>query len=220
MPNEFPMNDPRNIWQKQPTEAFKMSADQLRHKAEKRKRTARFSVLYSIVISVILFVILARELATVPEWFSPLVLGPLSLWSIRIGLGLLCLWSIYFPYWAFRRIWPGRLTPDATLNTTVQSYRSELERQRDYGRNTWVRGGLAFAFFGMAMVMVPMVMVRVPVLIKATPVTGPRLLLDVAPFLLLAMAWAVMFYMRNRSRQKLQQEIEQLHAFERENPAS
>ena len=30
MPSEFPMNDPRNVWQNQPTEAFKMSADQLR----------------------------------------------------------------------------------------------------------------------------------------------------------------------------------------------
>ena len=94
MPSEFPMNDPQNVWQSQPTEAFKMSADQLRRKAEKRHRRTRFVVLLSTVLSVISFVILARELATVDEPFSPLVLGPLSLWSVRIGIGVLCLWCI------------------------------------------------------------------------------------------------------------------------------
>ena len=75
MPNEFPMNDPQNIWQKQPTEAFKMSADQLRLKAEKRQRRGRFLVLFSVVISIIMFVVLARELATFPGGFR------LSYWA-------------------------------------------------------------------------------------------------------------------------------------------
>ncbi len=52
-------------------------------------------VLLSTVLSVISFVILARELATVHEPFSPVVLDPLSLWSVRIGVGVLCLWCIY-----------------------------------------------------------------------------------------------------------------------------
>ncbi len=215
MPSEFPMNDPQNIWQTQPTEAFKMSADQLRHKAEKRQRRARFLVLSSIVIGVIMFVFLAQNLATVPESFSPVVLGPLSLWSIRIGFGVLCLCCIYVPYRAYKLLWPGRLASDATLNTTVQSYRSELERWRNSGRNT--KGLLTLFFLGMVMVTVPMLMVRVPAPIKATPMTGPQLLLNVAPFLLLAMLWAVMLYITKRSRLKLRQEIEQLRVFEREN---
>jgi hypothetical protein len=215
MPSEFPMNDPQNIWQNQPTEAFKMSADQLRHKAEKRRRRAHFLVLSSIVIGVIMFVFLARQLATVPESFSPVVLGPLSLWSSRIGFGVLCLCCIYVPYRGYKRLWPGRLSPDATLNTTVQSYRSELEKWRNSGRNT--KGVLVFFFLGMAMVTVPMLMVKVPTHIKATPMTGPGLLLNVAPFLLLAMGWVIMLRMMNRSRLKLRQEIEQLRVFEREN---
>ncbi len=217
MPSEFPMNEPQNIWQNQPTEAFKMSADQLRQKAEKRQRKGRFLVLFSVVISIIMFVVLARELATFPRWFSPVVLGPLSLWSIRIGFGMLCLWCIYVPHRAYKRIWPGSVAPDATLNTTVRSYRSELEKQRDSGRN--IKGALAFLFLGMAMVIVPTVMVKVPVPMKATPLNGPSLLLNVAPFLLLATAWVIMLRMMNRSRRKLKQEIEQLRAFERENLA-
>src|SRR5580704_9936294 len=102
MPSEFPMNDPQNIWQNQPTEAFKMSADQLRDKAEKRRSRARFLVLCSIVISVIMLAIFAPEIVTAPESFSPVVLGPLSLWSIRIGFGVLCLCCIYVPYRAYK----------------------------------------------------------------------------------------------------------------------
>ncbi len=215
MPNEFPMNDPQNIWQKQPTEAFKMSADQLRLKAEKRQRRGRFSVLFSTVMSAIMFVIFAWELAR----FSPLMPGPLSLWSMRVGFSVLCLWCINVPYQAYKRLWPGRLAPDATLDTTLQSYRSELEKQRDFGRNTMARRVLAFFFLGIAMFIVPMLMVKVPVVINPTPMTGPRLLLNVAPFLLLATAWVIMLRMMNRSRRKLKQEIEQLRAFERENLA-
>ena len=215
MPNEFPMNDPQNIWQKQPTEAFKMSADQLRLKAEKRQRRGRFSVLFSTVMSAIMFVIFAWELAR----FSPLMAGPLSLWSMRVGFGVLCLWCIDVLYQAYKRLWPGRLAPDATLDTTLQSYRSELEKQRDFGRNTMARRVLVFFSLGMAMFIVPMLMVKVPVVINPTPMTGPRLLLNVAPFLLLATAWVIMLRMMNRSRRKLKQEIEQLRAFERENLA-
>ncbi len=213
MPDKFTMNDPQNVWQNQPTEAFKMSADQLRDKTEKRQRRARFSVLFSIVLSVIFFVVFPRLFAT----FSPLMPGPLSLWSFRIGFGVLCLWCIDVPYQAYKWLWPGRLAPDATLNTTVQCYRSELEKQRDYGRiTTRAKRVLAFFFLGMAMFMVPMLMVKVPAPIKATPITGPLLLLNVAPFLLLAITWVVMLRMMKRSRQKLLQEIEQLRAFERE----
>ncbi len=59
MPSEFPMNDPQNIWQNQPTEAFKMSADQLRHKAQQRERKSRFEAVYSTIIGLTLFVFFA-----------------------------------------------------------------------------------------------------------------------------------------------------------------
>lgn len=38
MPDKSTMNDPQTMWQNQPTEAFKMSIDQLRAKAQKRQR--------------------------------------------------------------------------------------------------------------------------------------------------------------------------------------
>ena len=197
MPSEFPMNDPRNIWQNQPTEPFKMSADELRRKAQQRQRKARFEAIYSIIVGLILFVFFARVFVQ-PHEVVP-----------RMGVGLLSFWGIYYAYQAYKWIWPGRLTPDATLNTTLQSYRSELEKRRDYGRHVWRRAGLTFGVLGVAMVIVP-------ALIKS--LDTPRLLLDLLPFFVLLAIWlAVFLRLRKRNRGKLQQEIDELRVFEREN---
>ena len=197
MPSEFPMNDPRNIWQNQPTEPFKMSADELRRKAQQRQRKARFEAIYSIIVGLILFAFFARVFVQ-PHEVVP-----------RMGVGLLSFWGIYYAYQAYKWIWPGRLTPDATLNTTLQSYRSELEKRRDYGRHVWRRAGLTFGVLGVAMVIVP-------ALIKS--LDTPRLLLDLLPFFVLLAIWlAVFLRLRKRNRGKLQQEIEELRVFEREN---
>jgi hypothetical protein len=209
MPNKSTMNDPKSIWQNQPTEAFKMSADQLRLRAQELQRKTRFEVLRGLVIGVVLCIILGREFFTAPqEIVARWGLGPLSFWSIRIGFAVLCLWSLYAPYKEYQWLWPARLASDANLNTTLQVYRSGLEnRLRTRQGFAWRLA--KYAFLGMALVMVP-------VLIKVIALANPRLLLDVVPFVVLAMAWAIMFYMRHRSRQQLQQEIEQLRAFEKE----
>ena len=192
MPSEFPMNDPRNIWKNQPTEPFKMSADELRRKAQQRQRKARFEAIYSIIVGLILFAFFARV------FVQP-----------RMGVGLLSFWGIYYAYQAYKWIWPGRLTPDATFDTTLQSYRSELEQRRDYGQHLWRRAGLTFLVLGVAMVIVP-------ALIKS--LDTPRLLLNTLPFFVILAIWlAVFLRLRKRNRGKLQQEIEELRALEREN---
>jgi len=196
MPAEFPMNDPRNIWKSQTTEAFKMSADELRRKAQQRERKSRFEAAYSIIIGLILFVFFAWAFARAHE------LAP------RIGFGVLSLWGIYFAYQACKRIWQERLAPDATLNTTLQAYIGELEKRRDYAQHIWSRV-LTFCFLGMALVIVP-------ALIKS--LDAPRLLVNFVPFFVLLAIWCAIFFpMRKRNQRKLQQEIEELRVFEREN---
>jgi hypothetical protein len=196
MPSEFPMNDPRNIWKNQPTEAFKMSADGLRRKAQQRERKSRFEGAYSIIIGLILFVFFACIFARVHNEVVP-----------RIGFGVLSLWSIYFAYQRSKWFRHGRLAPDATLNTTLQSYRSELENYRDYLRHVWRK--LLPVFLGMALVIVP-------ALIKS--LDAPRLLVNLVPFFVLLAIWCSIFFpRRKRNQRKLQQEIEELPVFEREN---
>ena len=198
MPSEFPMNDPRNIWTNQTTEPFKMSANELRRKAQQRERKSRFEAAYSIIVGLILFVFFAWVFARAHE------LAP------RIGFGVLSLWGIYYAYQAGTRISQVQLAPDATLGTTLQSYKSELERRRDYAQHIW-RRALTFLFAGMALVVVP-------ALIKSFD--APRLLVNFVPiFLLLAVWCAIFFPMRKRNLLKLQVEIEELRGFEKENRA-
>jgi Na+/melibiose symporter-like transporter len=192
MPSE--LNDPRNAWQNQPTEVFKMSADQLRRKAQQRQSRARFHALVAIVIGLVLCIFFALTLATAHELF------------LRMGFGLLTLWCLYFAYQAYKWTWPSRLEPDATLSTTLESYRSELEKQRDYVRHIWRRAGLTFCFLGMALIIVPE-------LIKS--LGAPRLALNVLPVCVLLAIWTAIFFpLRKRRQRKLQQEIEELRLLE------
>ena len=194
MPSEFPMNDPQNIWQTQPTEAFKMSADQLRHKAQQRERKSRFEAVYSTIIGLALFVFFAwgcaRTHALIP----------------RIGFGVLSLWCAYFANKSCKGILRKRLAPDATLDITARSYRTELEKRHDFGRRVWLT--LTPVFLGMAMVH------RAG---TASVALRPATVVEFgAVFALLGIWLAIFVPKRRRGQQKLQQEIEQLRVFERE----
>jgi len=198
MPNELPGNDPRKIWQDQPTEHIKMSLDDIRRKAQKLHAKARMAAIAWISIGIFLSVSFARSFASAQELLP------------RIGWGVLSLWGLYGAWQAYRWIWPGRLAADATFSTSLDSYRKEIERQRDYGRQIWRRSGLAVAFLGLALVVAPG-------LIKV--VETPRLLPNAAPFFVLLAVWLVSFLLlRKRNQQNLQREIDELKALERENP--
>lgn len=194
MPDNFPMNNPRNIWQNQPTEPFSASLDELRRKAERWRWRARAGVLLSIVIglglSTAFALVFARTHETVP----------------RLGIGVLILWCLYFAYQSYHWTWPGRLPPDPAVNTSLEFYRSELEKRRDYNRHIWRRAGLTFCFLGLALFLAP-------ALIQAFGT--PRLFVKMMPFFVLLAIWIVLFrFMGRRSRRKLQAEIDELRAFE------
>jgi polyferredoxin len=202
MPNEFSMNhsemnDPQNIWKNQTTEAFKMSAEQLRHKAQQRQRKSRFEAAYTAIIGLVLFLYSVWAFVRAHEVVP------------RMGWGLLSLWSIYLAYRSYRWLAQERPAPDAALNPTLQAYRMELEKRRDYARHAWRKAGLTFCFLGMALVVAP-------ALIKY--LDAPGLLLKFGPLFVLLAVWCAIFFPRMKSqRQKLQQEIERLRAFENEN---
>jgi len=194
MPNEFPIEDPRKIWQQQPTEKFKMSTEEIRNLAQEHRTKARLRAVFSIAIGVVLGALFARSLVTSNELVS------------RIGFGLLCAYCIYFIYQAYRWTWPPHLGPDATASASLHYYRSELERSRDYGQHIWRRAGLTFLFLSMAVVLAPG-------LIGA--LKAPRLLWNFAPVVVLLIIWLVLFLRgRKRQRAKLQQKIDELRGLE------
>jgi hypothetical protein len=197
--SDLQMNDPQNIWRNQTTEAFKMSADQLRSKAQQRQSKARLEAIYSILAGLVLFAFFARTVTQVHDVVP------------RIGFAVLSLWGIYFACQAYKWIWARRSELDATVNTTLQAYRSELEKRRDYVRHIWQRAGLTFCSLGA-------VMVVTPALLKWQD--APRMLANWAPVYILLAVWlAVFFPMRRRRQQKLNQEIDELRGFEREGRA-
>ena len=194
MPSEFPFQDPRNLWQNQPTEGFKMSASEVRFRAEQLQEKARLGALVWMTMGPALSILFAFSFARSHEMLP------------RLGWGVLSLWAIYGAYHAYRWIWPGRLPADASTGTTVEYYRIELERRRDYGEHIWSRSGFVFAFLGLALLVAHWT--RLSQLPNATP------------FLTLLGVWVVaFFYMRKRGGRMLQREIDQLAAFERENKA-
>jgi uncharacterized membrane protein YfcA len=98
------------------------------------------------------------------------------------------------------------LAADAAVGTSLDFYRKELERRRDYGRHIWYRSGLWLSFVGLAFVVLP-------ALIAA--LKTPRLLLNAIPFFVLLAAWIVAFiHIRKREQQNLQSEIDELNALQ------
>jgi Flp pilus assembly protein TadB len=191
MPPEIP-DDPRRLWQKQPTEEFRMSENELRRRTESRRERARQRALLSMVFGLVLAVLFGFAAARPAP--------PVT----RAGWILVSLWSLYFAYHVRRWQWPrDPVPPDASL----QYYRRELEQRMDYSRHLWVRTALPVCFLGLALVLVP-------------PLAGvlkrPGILLNAAPVLVLLAVWAVLFRRQRRmDRQRLQRELAEIEALER-----
>ncbi len=196
MPSDFPMKDPQEIWQNQPTEPLKMSATDLRRKALERQSKARFEALSTIVIGIVLCVFFAWSFARAHNMLA------------RMGWGLLSLCGIYAAYQAYQWIWPRKLQEEAPIGTCVAFYRRELERRRDYNRRWW-RSGLPF------FLLLGMVMAGLGTGARNAP---PHPLLNAVPFFLVLAIWVVafLFIRKKLGSENLQREIEELRAFERE----
>ena len=120
MPND--PNDIRTVWQSQTKEPTHVSLELIRYKAQQLESLIRRQVVgvYVVVLGIVaacLFIF----------WRVDQVF-------IRMGAAVLVLWAVSLAYQARKGVWPGRLSPDATLKASLESYRQELERQRFYVR--------------------------------------------------------------------------------------
>ena len=208
MPSEFPKHDLQQVWQNQPTEVFKMSSEKLRRKAQQHERKARLVVLFSAAIAIVLFLWFGWGFLSFQK-FQTFGLGPLGTWITRLGFGVLSLWSLYSGYRTYKVLWPSSAASDADLKITLQSYKQQLEKRRDYSQNIWLRSGLIFCFLGIAMVVMP-VLVR--------DIVSPlRMLANLGPIFALLILWLAIFIpQRKRRLRRLQAEIDQMRAFENE----
>jgi len=176
-----------------------MSTEVLRDKANRLYAKSRFLALFGVSIGLILGALFAGAAIKTHD------LVP------RLGWGVLSLWVLYSAYQAYQLNWPKPLPAGAPIGTSLSFYRTELEKQRDHLRHVWLKSGLPFCFLGLAMVVGPG-------LIAAFQT--PRLLVNVVPFLVLLLVWFVAFLnIRKRQQRAIQQDIDELRAYERGNPA-
>jgi hypothetical protein len=172
-----------------------MSVDEMRLRARRFQMKARFAAVSGITMGLFACITFAWTFTRVHEVLP------------RVGFGLLSAWGIYVAYQAYKWIWPRSPAPNAAIGTSLEFYRSELERRRDWNRHVWRRSGLTFCFLGLAMAVVPE-------LIKSFG--NPSLLPNSVPFFALLTIWFVaFFYGKKRRQNRLQQEIDELRTFER-----
>lgn len=195
MQNEPSENDPKSIWQHQPVEELGMSSDAIREKAQElgHKTGVQFYSACAVGLALIAFDI----------WGSISSQIPLQ----RAAFCLAIAWTIYGLRETAERIWPRSLPWDSALASCLYFARRELERQRDYSRHIWqwLAGPMLFA----------LAVVAAPVVVATT--RYPSDLLKAIPVAILFAVWLVMFITGlKRSRRKLQREIDELRALEKE----
>jgi hypothetical protein len=207
MPSDFPMKDPQEIWQNQPTEPLKMSATDLRRKALELQSKARFAAVFTIIMGIIFCVFFAWSFARAHTLLA------------RMGFALGSLCMIYAAYHIYKWTWPGSLPEKAPIDTCLEFYRRELERQRDYSHRWWRSGLPVLTLLGVVMAAVGTGARNAPPRWLLALGANKHPLLNALPFFLVLAIWVVAFLiLRKKQGPKiLQREIEELRAFEREN---
>jgi hypothetical protein len=181
-------NDPtdiRTIWQSQTKEPSNVSLELIRYKARQLEGEIRKQVVgvYVVVLGIV----------TVSLYISWRV----DQLFIRIGAGVLVLWALNLAYQARKGVWPGRLAPDATQTASLDFYRQALERQRFYVRAA--AKTLWPVLLSTALFFAPIVMRK------------PGLLVNMVPFLILMVVWAVaLIVITRRKLRAVQREVDEI----------
>ena len=125
MPNEFPPDDIRNVWQNQPVENTPMPLEEIQRRArrfEKRvdRRNLREYAGAAIGIAVYTFYIFKSHSLV-----------------IRAGSALVIAGVLYVVVQLYRRASSGALPEDFGVAASIEFHRRELVRQRDLLRSVW-----------------------------------------------------------------------------------
>jgi Flp pilus assembly protein TadB len=125
MPNEFPPDDLRNVWQNQPVENTPMPLEEIQRRArrfEKRidRRNLREYAGAAIGIAAYTFYIFI---------FHSLM--------VRAGSVLVIAGVLYVVVQLYRRASSGSLPEDLGVAASIEFHRRELVRQRDMLRSVW-----------------------------------------------------------------------------------
>jgi hypothetical protein len=201
MRNDSPENDPRTIWQNQPTERSIMTLEKIRHKTQELHAKTRRQMIGNSIMPLAVFAFYGYGIA---KFSNP---------ALRTIFACAIAWSLAGQYFLNRGMWSAMLPGDAALSTGLESYRREVERRRFFFSRImlWQFGPVVFA-------------IAILIVLIASLGTGNRgmplkdALLKMIPFLTLIVMWiAAVFVIRMRQQRELQREIDELNEIERAN---
>ncbi len=200
MRNDSSGNDPRIIWQNQPTEPSIMTLEKIRQKTQELHAMTRRKVIGNLIVPLAVFAFAGYGIAK----FHDAVLRTVFACAIA--------WSLAGQYFLNRGAWSAMLPEDAAPSPGFESYRREVERQRSLFDRfmLWQFGPAVFAI-GAAIVLILSLGIGSGMLLKGA-------LLKMSPFLATVAVWmAGVFVIRMRDRRKLQKEIDELIDVEKAN---
>jgi len=198
MGNDSSGNDPRTIWQNQPTETTTMTLKLVRWKGRELQAKTRKHLLGTLAgpLAAIFFYALAIRL------FSPLqqLLHPL--------FALALVWSLVGLYFLNQGMWSAVMPGDAGLSSGLEFCRREIER-----RCYLLRRVLVWSFGP--------VLLAIGTFILALAMIGGAdggILPNGLPFLAAVAVWIIFYFIvRFREQRELRREIAELDDIEREN---
>lgn len=191
MANEFPPDDPIQIWQSQHVEPVSMSIEEIRSKAAKFEGTIQRRNLRETIVAVALIPVFGLFL----RWFPT----PVE----RAGSCLTIAGLLYLIYRMNGMAAAKRTPSGGGFETCVAFHRRELARQRDLLRSVWLW------YLGP---LVPGILVfNLGVLGKKISPEHPAQWWRAAPFVILMVAWFwVVIWINRRAAQGLQRRIDEL----------
>jgi hypothetical protein len=195
MQNDTPGNDPRKIWQNQPTEPSAMTLLLIRKKTRELHAKTRGELLRSIAAPLIVIAVGGFG-SRFPDW----VLRAIFAFAIA--------WSIAGQYFLNRGMWSATMPEDAALSTSLDSYRREVERRR------WLFSRMLQWNLG------PVLLAIATSIFSAVKmgILNEKTLPNAAPFLILMTIWlAAVVVIVMRQQRDLQREIDDLDEITRAN---
>jgi multisubunit Na+/H+ antiporter MnhG subunit len=189
-------DDPKTVWQNQPTETSKVNLILIRQKARELHAKTRRQLLGS----------LAAPFAVAFFYAFCIKQFPYLREVVHALFALALAWSIVGLYFLNQGKWQGAMPGDAGFSTGLEFCRREIERRRSYFRRDllWVFGPvlLAIGTFIMALALT----------------AGTTIFPKAMPFMVLVVVWiAVYLLIRVRQQRDLQRELDELGEINSEN---
>ncbi len=196
MRDDFHDDDPKAIWQNQPTEVSTMTLEKIRQKARELHAKTRRELFGSIGMPVI---VLGFSGFGIFRTHDP---------ELRMVFVFAIVWASAGQYFLHRGMWSARLPGDAAQSSGLEFYRREVQRRR------YLFARVLQWSFGPVVLSIGAFILTLIGLAKNAGVSLQRMI----PFCTLLAIWlAAVISLRSRAQRDLQREIDELNSIDRGN---